>query len=107
MVCHEGDGPCVTVELCECTFQSWRGGEKERGKYHKKKYMRYAEENKVLKLKYGESKGLIESIVSTIYCEVESPEDYIKNLLKEPRRRNAVCECTVCLHLVCQSGRCV
>ncbi|AWP08663.1 putative zinc finger protein 469 [Scophthalmus maximus] len=48
------------------SFHSWRGGEKERGKYHKKKYMRYAEENKVLKLKYGESKGLIESIIALL-----------------------------------------
>lgn len=35
MDCYEGDGPCVTVEVCKCTFQNRREEEKEGEKYMK------------------------------------------------------------------------
>lgn len=60
MVCHEGDGPCVTVELCECTFQSWQGEERERGKYKKHEIEdkeKTEAKKKIIKLKFGKLNG--------------------------------------------------
>lgn len=51
MVCHEGDGPCVTAELCECTFQSRRGEEKEKEKY--KQSMRWRTDRRLGQIKLG------------------------------------------------------